>query len=95
LPTITDTGTGVLTFFLPDSEPLSLDASIISVYRPSNSPREKPVTTLQLDCPTAPPSPANDACRAAGIYPAQVYHTQGSVWGGTTTYAADDSTTTW
>jgi hypothetical protein len=45
-------------------------------------------------CPTAA-SPENDACRSAGIYPAQVYHTQGSVWGGTTTYSADDSTTTW
>lgn len=82
--------TGLLTFFLPDSEPTSLDASVIAV----NTAGTDPVTTMQLAWPTAA-SPENDACRAAGIYPAQVYHTQGSVFGGTTTYSADDSTTTW
>ncbi|KAK3994293.1 hypothetical protein QBC44DRAFT_217038, partial [Cladorrhinum sp. PSN332] len=86
----------VITFFLPDSEPLSLDASVISVVRATpTSPggiTPQPVTHLELACPTAP-SPENDACRAASIYPAQVYHTQGSVWGGTTTYAG--ATTSW
>ncbi len=84
---------GILTFFLPDSEPISLDASIIAVTNTAGI-RSTPVTAMEIACPTAA-SPENDACRAAGIYPAQVYHTQGSVWGGTTTYAADDSTTTW
>ncbi|KAL2015388.1 hypothetical protein VTK56DRAFT_5542 [Thermocarpiscus australiensis] len=83
--------TAIATFFLPDSEPLSLDASVVAVNTPDT---DDPVTTLQIACPTAA-SPENDACRAAGIYPAQVYHTRGSVWGGTTTYARDDSTTTW
>ncbi|KAK4033556.1 hypothetical protein C8A01DRAFT_49901 [Parachaetomium inaequale] len=82
--------TGLLTLFLPDSEPLSLEASAVAV----NTVGRDPVTTLEVACPTAA-SPENDACRSAGIYPAQIYHTQGSVWGGTTTYAADDSTTTW
>jgi hypothetical protein len=82
--------TGLFTLFLPDSQPLSLEASVVTV----NSAGTKPVTTVVVDCPTAA-SPDNDACRSADIYPAQVYHTQGSVWGGTTTYSADDSTTTW
>jgi hypothetical protein len=82
--------TGLLTLFLPDSQPLSLDASAVAV----NTAGPSPVTTLEVACPTAA-SPDNDACRLAGIYPAQVYHTAGSVWGGTTTYSADDSTTTW
>jgi hypothetical protein len=81
-----------MTLFLPDSEPLSLEASAVAVNTPTVG--RNPVTTLEVACPTAV-SPENDACRSAGIYPAQVYHTQGSVWGGTTTYSADDSTTTW
>ncbi|KAK4120140.1 hypothetical protein N657DRAFT_649494 [Parathielavia appendiculata] len=81
---------GLVTLFLPDSEPISLEASAIAV----NTVGRDPVTTLQVACPTAA-SPENDACRSAGIYPAQVYHTQGPVWGGTTTYSVDDSTTTW
>ncbi|KAK4245939.1 hypothetical protein C7999DRAFT_42548 [Corynascus novoguineensis] len=82
--------TGLLTLFLPDSEPLSLDASVVGVSTAGTDP----VTTLRVACPTGS-SPENNACRTAGIYPAQVYHTRGSVWGGTTTYSADDSTTTW
>ncbi|KAK4164090.1 hypothetical protein QBC43DRAFT_318697 [Cladorrhinum sp. PSN259] len=86
----------ILTFFLPDSEPVSLDASIISIARATpttpGAVTPPPVTHLQLACPTAS-SPDNDACRAASIYPAQVYHTQGSVWGGTTTHAG--ATTSW
>ncbi|AEO59456.1 hypothetical protein MYCTH_2307800 [Thermothelomyces thermophilus ATCC 42464] len=82
--------TGLVTLFLPDSEPLSLDASAVGV----STVGRDPVTTWKVACPTGA-SPEDEACRAAGIYPAQVYHTQGSVWGGTTTYSADDSTTTW
>jgi hypothetical protein len=86
--------TGLVTVFLPDSEPLSLEASAIAVNTVGSAPNVDTITTLEVACPTAA-SPENDACRSAGIYPAQVYHTQGSVWGGTTTYSADDSTTTW
>jgi hypothetical protein len=86
--------TGLGTFFLPDSQPISLEASAVAVNTIGVAPYTETVTTLVLACPTAA-SPDNDACRAAGIYPANVFHTQGSVWGGTTTYPADDSTTTW
>jgi len=89
-PTVAQGDEHLGTFFLPDSEPRSLEASVISIVSVSGDP----VTSLQVACPTAR-SPENDACREAGIYPAQVYHTQGSVWGGTTTYSVDDSTTTW
>ncbi|KAL2149086.1 hypothetical protein VTH82DRAFT_1772 [Thermothelomyces myriococcoides] len=82
--------TGLVTLFLPDSEPLSLDGSVVGV----STAGADPVTTWRVACPTGA-SPEDEACRAADIYPAQVYHTQGSVWGGTTTYLADDSTTTW
>jgi hypothetical protein len=87
----------VFTFFLPDSEPKSLEASVIAVHSHVEPPAtydHNPVTTLLVDCPKAK-SPDNDACRSVGIYPAEVYHTQGSVWGGATTYPADNSTTTW
>jgi hypothetical protein len=82
--------TGLITLFLPDSEPRSLEASVVSVDTAGSSP----VTHLEVACPTAS-SPDNDACHAAGIYPARVYHTQGSVWGGTTTYSAAKATITW
>ncbi|KAK4142737.1 uncharacterized protein C8A04DRAFT_13030 [Dichotomopilus funicola] len=86
--------TGLLTLFLVDSEPLSLEASAVAVNTVGSGLNANAVTTLEVACPTAA-SPANDDCRAAGIYPAQVFHTQGSVWGGTTTEPYDDSTTTW
>ncbi|KAK0742648.1 hypothetical protein B0T18DRAFT_430083 [Schizothecium vesticola] len=89
--------TGLLTFFLPDSAPSSLVASVVQVTyvtTVSNSTGGEWVTSLVLDCPPTT-KPVKDACRAAGIYPASVYHTRGSVWGGTTTLVADDSTTTW
>lgn len=86
--------TGLMTLFLVDSEPLSLEASAVAVNTVGTGPDANTVTTLEVACPTAA-SPANDDCRAAGIYPAQVFHTQGSVWGGTTTEPYDDSTTTW
>lgn len=86
--------TGLVNFFLLDSEPRSLEASAIAVNTVGTPPNSYVVTTLKVACPTAA-SPDNDACRAAGIYPVQVYHTRGSVYGGTTTNSVDDSTTTW
>jgi hypothetical protein len=89
--------TVVITFFLPDSEPRSLEASVVAVntqVNPQATYETGRVTTLVVDCPKAD-SPDNAACRSIGIYPAQVYHTQGSVWGGTTTFLADNSTTSW
>lgn len=86
------------TLWLPDSEPASLEAILLStvlVPSPTDDPvRTETVAHYRLSCPTAR-SPENDACRAASIYPADVYHSAGPVWGGTTTYAVDDSTTTW
>ncbi|KAK4182807.1 hypothetical protein QBC35DRAFT_395231 [Podospora australis] len=86
--------TSYYTFFLPDSEPLSLDASVVEVRTAFQTIPDATVETFQVSCPTAI-SPDNDACRAAGIYPAEVYHTHGTIWGGTTTYSVDDSTTAW
>ena len=93
--------------FIPDSEPLSLDASVIShsatVFHVSDAVRSGTTrgvfsnqvsVSLRVDCPSSK-SPENDACRAAGIYPANIYHTKPDIWGGTTTYPADNSTTTW
>ncbi|KAK1835649.1 hypothetical protein QBC39DRAFT_340792 [Podospora conica] len=92
--------TGLMTFFLPDSAPSSLVASVVqvtyvtTVTNPKYPSDGEWVTSLVLDCPPGT-KPGKDACRAANIYPASVYHTRGSVWGGATTAQADDSTTTW
>jgi hypothetical protein len=83
----------VLPYFILDTDAVSLDASIIAV-NPDPSETAHSVVTLAVDCPKTA-SPDNDACREEGIYPAQIYHTQGSVFGGTVTASADDSTTTW
>ena len=93
--------------FLPDSEPISLEASVIShsvsnfaatiEVRPGTTMpvwAKRIILSLRADCPSAE-TPENDACRAAGIYPADIDHTVPDRWGGTTTYAADNSTTTW
>ena len=85
--------TSVMPMFILDSAPLSLDASIVAVS-PVPTETKKSVVTYSVDCPQ-PATPDNDACRAQSIYPAEVWHTQGSVWGGTTTARADDSTTAW
>ena len=79
--------------FILDSAPRSLDGSIVAA-NPDPAETGHTVVTLAVDCPKTA-SPDNDACRAQGIYPAEVYHTQGSVYGGTVTASADDSTTTW
>jgi hypothetical protein len=73
--------------------PASLEASIIAVNTDAKE-ATRSVVTYKLDCP-ATASPENDACRARGIYPAEVYHTQGSIFGGTVTGKGDGSTTTW
>ncbi|KFZ20595.1 hypothetical protein V501_00023 [Pseudogymnoascus sp. VKM F-4519 (FW-2642)] len=79
--------------FILDSAPISLEAAIISVS-PVPTWTYQSIVTYSVDCPQSA-SPDNDACRALSIYPAEVWHTQGSMWGGTTTARADDSTTTW
>ncbi|KAK4170156.1 hypothetical protein QBC43DRAFT_348597 [Cladorrhinum sp. PSN259] len=136
----------LLPFFLPDSEPLSLVASIVVVVKQTTtttttttttikspiqntslasksasskhtstsktsytttktlpsitSPPSPSDLTLQIDCPTGP-SPENDACRSASIYPALVTQRilnqgAGAEWRGVTSYlVGDDSTTTW
>ncbi|KAM0269456.1 hypothetical protein ACHAQH_009718 [Verticillium albo-atrum] len=83
----------LMTFFIPDSEPRSLHASLKTV-RADPTDSHASVATFEVSCPEDD-TPENEACRSAGIYPAEVYHTQGPIWGGTTTYSADDSTTTW
>lgn len=85
--------TSVMPMFILDSAPLSLDASIVAVS-PVPTETYHSIATYSVDCPQ-PATPDNNACRAQSIYPAEVWHTQGSVWGGTTTARADDSTTAW
>ncbi|KAK3942544.1 hypothetical protein QBC46DRAFT_379838 [Diplogelasinospora grovesii] len=85
----------VYPMFILDSAPASLDAALVEIRNAGDTiDTERQVSTYSIDCPT-PSSPANDACRAESRYPAEVWHIQGSVWGGTTTARADDSTTAW
>ncbi len=84
----------IQTLWIPDSQPRSLEASLKSVHRVEPPEPRETVEYYEVSCPKAA-SPENDACRAAGIYPAEIYHTVGPIWGGTTTYPVDDSTTTW
>ncbi|OBT76100.1 hypothetical protein VF21_04847 [Pseudogymnoascus sp. 05NY08] len=85
--------TSIMPMFILDSTPLSLDASIVAVH-PKPTYTYHSIVTYSVDCPKSA-SPDNDACRAQSIYPAEVWHTDGSMWGGTTTARADDSTTDW
>lgn len=86
LPTITLGARAHITFFLPDSEPTSLVASIIAT--------DSGTTSLVINCPPTTDSP--DLCRGASIYPASVYRADnGALWGGVTTFGGNDSTTTW
>ncbi|OBT57859.1 hypothetical protein VE04_02195 [Pseudogymnoascus sp. 24MN13] len=91
--TSAQTTSAVMPMFFLDSAPLSLEAAIISVG-PVATWTYQTIVTYSVDCPKSA-SPDNDACRAKSIYPAEVWHTQGSMWGGTTTALADDGTTTW
>lgn len=78
--------------FILDSHPVSLEASLVAVA-PIPTQTYQSIVTLRVDCPRSV-SPENDACRALGVYPAEVYHTQGSVYGGTVTAAGAGLTTT-
>ncbi|KAI1385847.1 uncharacterized protein F4822DRAFT_356012 [Hypoxylon trugodes] len=72
--------------------PASLEASVIEKRSYSQGSESGFVVTYQVNCP-ATSSPENDACRELSIYPAEVYHTQGSVFGGTWTADSKDATT--
>ncbi|KAL7619479.1 hypothetical protein AAE478_010018 [Parahypoxylon ruwenzoriense] len=72
------------------SVPASLDASVVE----SRTGAGGSTVTYQVDCP-ASRSPENDACRSLSIYPAQMYHSQGSVYGGIVTERARSQTGTW
>ncbi|KFY08339.1 hypothetical protein V492_06331 [Pseudogymnoascus sp. VKM F-4246] len=85
--------TSIMDMFILDNAPLSLEASIVAVTTKSMDTYHR-IATYSIDCPK-PSSPANDACRALSIYPAEVWHTDGWMWGGTTTARLDDSTTVW
>jgi len=81
--------------FVLDLPPSSLEASIVAVNSVESDIRSRDVVmTIAVDCPK-PASPDNDACRAQSIYPAELWHTQGSMFGGIATLRADDSTTAW
>ncbi|KFY16824.1 hypothetical protein V492_01064 [Pseudogymnoascus sp. VKM F-4246] len=85
--------TFVTPMFILDSAPLSLDASVVAMT-PMPTLTYQSIVTYSVDCPQSA-TPDNDACRALSIYPAEVWYTQGSLWGGTTTARADDTTTVW
>jgi hypothetical protein len=89
------TTTLVDTLWVPFAHPASVEASIVSI-RPDPSEVElgdSSVVTFALACPSAS-SPENDACRAAGIYPQLVTHTDGPWFEGAIT-AGPDATTSW
>lgn len=83
-------------FQLPgDYIPSSLEASVVSSYDITTSGLSPTgVWSYRADC-AKESSPENNACRALRLYPADFYHTQGSVWGGTMTNARLDHTTSW
>ncbi|KAI0382551.1 hypothetical protein F5Y04DRAFT_47949 [Hypomontagnella monticulosa] len=72
--------------------PASLEASIIESKTYSEGANNNYVVTYQVDCPAAK-SPENDACRDLSLYPQELYHTQGSVFGGTWTRDSKGATT--
>ncbi|KAL1881958.1 hypothetical protein Daus18300_001012 [Diaporthe australafricana] len=88
--------------FLYGARPLSLDASLIAADPLPDEPN-KTLWRLQLACPTGTSSSssgaaedtedADDQCARAGLFPAELYHTQGSVYGGTYTPQAAAATT--
>ena len=63
------------TIFLLDAEPQTVEASVIAYTSVSG---QSPITTLLLSCPSTFAS-----CISASVDGATVYHTQGSVFGGT------------
>lgn len=73
--------------------PTSLEASVAASTLQTEQGYSRFVVDYTVDC-AATASPENDACRSLSIYPAEVYHTQGSVWGGTITARLQEKTTT-
>ncbi|KAH8882311.1 hypothetical protein GQ53DRAFT_753784 [Thozetella sp. PMI_491] len=87
--------TSILPMFVLDSnaeDPFFLGASIVDVHAVSTAHTSQIVMTMSVDCLPGS-SPQNDACRARSFYPAEIWHTQGSIFGGTVTARAEDSTT--
>jgi hypothetical protein len=75
--------------------PASLEATVITRYKTEEAGfGSVGVVTYSVACPTAA-SPENDACRSLGIYPAQIWHTDGPYWGGVITTTAESRTETW
>lgn len=83
-------------FQLPgDYIPSSLEASVITSYDITTSGLSPTfVITYRADC-AKESSPQNNACRSLSLYPADFYHTQGSVWGGVMTNGYLKRTTNW
>ncbi|CAI4212824.1 unnamed protein product [Parascedosporium putredinis] len=100
----------VALLFLPDAHPHSLEASVVdfslfpgstftttsdgSTITAAPTPATWAHTRLMVDCP-ASKNAENDACREAGIYPAEIHMQDPNLYGGVTTYLPDNSTTTW
>lgn len=89
--------------FLYGARPLSLDASLIAADPLPDQPNQT-LWRLQLACPTGTSSSSaaegedaegeddDDQCVRAGLFPAELYHTQGSSYGGTYTPQAAAAT---
>lgn len=72
-------------FNFAGAHPASLEASVVAASEWVRSGAETiPVATWRLDC-AREKNPGNDACRAASIYPAELTHTRGSIFGGSVT----------
>ncbi|KAK2602379.1 hypothetical protein N8I77_008917 [Diaporthe amygdali] len=88
--------------FLYGARPLSLDASLIAAGPVPDDPYQS-LWRFQLACPTGSSSSGSgstreenpdDQCLLGGLFPAELYHTQGSIYGGTFT-PRDAAATTW
>lgn len=78
--------------FIFNARPSSLDASLISAGLAPDDHESRSLHRFQVACPTG----ANDAdaqCSSANLFPAEIYHTQGSLYGGTFRQAARAATT--
>jgi hypothetical protein len=85
--------TPIYAMFILDCRPASLNGGLVTVIQVLTKPDDV-FMTFSIDCPTAI-NTDNNACRGQSIYPAEVWHTQGSVWGGTITSRLYDSITAW
>ncbi|KAI6083105.1 hypothetical protein F4821DRAFT_245645 [Hypoxylon rubiginosum] len=61
--------------------PASLDATVVGARSTIIEHVSFSIVSYAVDCPAAS-SPENDACRDLHIYPALLYHTQDSIYGG-------------